>query len=91
MQHHCYSALLLLWVYSFLSEHWPKDTEPIPPEEIKLWCQWQLEGKASMLGLDANSVSQDEVENYYAQVNIMTIVSGSTARMNISIYSLHVF
>ena len=38
---------------------WPDDASEIPQCELSLWSQWQLEGKASILGgLDKTPVSQ---------------------------------
>ena len=62
-------------MFNVCAEFWPKDAKPVPPEEIRLWCQWYLQGKACMLGLDETSVSHDEVDKYTAQVEIMNIVS----------------
>ena len=53
---------------------WPQYAETIPAEEVRLWSQWYLEGKASMLGLAETSVSQYEVDKYTMQVEIMTNV-----------------
>ena len=54
---------------------WPEYAEPIPTEEVRLWSQWYLEGKASILGLVETSVSQYDVDKYMMQVEIIGDVS----------------
>ena len=70
----CFKCLHTEILFTYYIGFWPEGAESIPPEEVKQWSQWYLEGKASMLGLDETSVSQYEVDKYTAQVNIMNIV-----------------